>query len=177
VFPIHHLTVLNTPGSAGQRGHLGRVDRRGGWRALATQANLLAFLRARLRGTSCRPYGSDLPLRVSANTVRYPDVAIYCEEPPTTENDDKRALSRPRVIFEVLSGSTANVDQGIKLAEYQDLSSVEAVVFVDPDAELVRVITRLGPQSFRDDRFGSVRDVELPGLGLQIPHEEIFARD
>lgn len=141
------------------------------------QANLLAFLRARLRGTNCRPYGSDLALRVSANTVRYPDVAIYCEEPATTENDDKRALSRPRVIFEVLSGSTAHVDQGVKLAQYQDLPSVEVVVFVDPDAELVRVITRLGPQSFRDDRFGSVRDVELPGLGLQIPHEEIFARD
>lgn len=92
---------------------------------------------SRLRGTRCRPYGSDLALRVSANTVRYPDVTIFCEESPTTENYDKRALSRPRVIFEVLSGSTANVD-------------------------LARVITRLGLQSFRVDRFGSVRDVELP---------------
>ncbi|MBL9023011.1 MAG: Uma2 family endonuclease [Myxococcales bacterium] len=141
------------------------------------QANLLAYLRVQLRGTRCRPYGSDLALRVSDSTVRYPDVAIYCDEQATLENDEKKAFSRPRVIFEVLSASTATVDQGAKLAQYQDLPSVEAVVFIDPDAELVRVVTRLGPQSFRDDRFGSVRDVELPSLGLRIPREEIFSRD
>ncbi len=141
------------------------------------QANLLTYLRNQLRGTPCRPYGSDMALRVGEHSVRYPDVTVYCGQPGSADNDAKKVLDAPRVVFEVLSPHTASLDQGQKLAEYQELSSVEAIVFVDPDAESLRVITRLGPQSFRDDRFGSVGDLELSCLGVTIPRAEVFARD
>lgn len=141
------------------------------------QTNLLSYLRTKLRGTPCRPYGSDMALRIGEHSVRYPDVTIYCGQPGSADNDAKKVLEGPRVVFEVLSPHTASLDQGQKLAEYQELPSVDAIVFVDPDAETLRVVTRLGPQSFRDDRFGTVGELELPCLGLTIPRTEVFARD
>ena len=141
------------------------------------QTNLLSYLRSKLRGTPCRPYGSDMALLVGEHSVRYPDLAVYCGDPGSAGNDAKKALTGPRVLFEILSPNTASFDQGQKLAEYQELSAVEAIVFVDPDAETLRVVTRLGPQSFRDDRFGTAGDLELPCLGLTIPRAEVFARD
>ncbi len=141
------------------------------------QTNLLSYLRTKLRGTPCRPFGSDMALRVGEQSVRYPDVAVYCDGPGRAHNDALKALSDPRVLFEILSANTATFDQGQKLAEYQELSAIEAIVFIDPDAETIRVVTRLGPNSFRDDRFGTEGDLELACLGLTVPREEIFARD
>lgn len=50
----------------------------GGTQAHAwVQGNIFAWLRARLRGTGCRPYGSDMALQINDTNVRYPDVAVY----------------------------------------------------------------------------------------------------
>jgi hypothetical protein len=63
------------------------------------------------------------------------------------------------------------------LAQYRALPSVDTIVFVDPQNETSRVVQRLGPASWRDDLFAQPHDVDLPALGLSIPHHEIFARD
>ena len=36
---------------------------------------------------------------------------------------------------------------------------------------------RLGPMSWRDDMFSQPHDIELPSLGIVLPHVEVFARD
>ena len=139
--------------------------------------NILTFLRPKLRGTGCRPYGSDMGVEVDETNLRYPDVSIYCDNPSAPEKDSVRAFNNPVAIFEVLSKSTANEDQGRKLDEYRRLESVDTIVFIDPDNELTRIFQRLGPESWRDDMFAQPHDVELPSLGLTVPHAEIFARD
>ena len=140
-------------------------------------SNILAFLHTKLRGTGCRAYNSDMGVRVNDTDLRYPDVSVYCGNPATREREKERVFSDPVVIVEVLSRSTARDDQGEKLAEYRQLSSVDTIVFVDPDDELSRVVQRLGPTSWRDDLFAQPHDVALPALGLSIPHDEMFARD
>lgn len=140
-------------------------------------SNILINLGQKLRGTGCRAYNSDMPVRVSDTDLRYPDVSVFCGDPATRERERERVLLNPLIIFEVLSPSTANEDQGAKLAEYRALPSVDTVVFVDPDSELSRVVQRLGPTSWRDDLFAQPHDIDLPSLGLSLLHAEIFARD
>ena len=141
------------------------------------QTNLLAYLRTQLRGSGCRPYGSNMAVRISEEVVRYPDVSVYCNDPARRENSEAKAFTDPRVIFEVLSPSTTMFDQGQKLEEYRTLESIDTVVFVDPENERTRIFQRAGPTSWRDDMFAQPHDVELPALGLTVPHAEIFARD
>ena len=140
-------------------------------------SNILVHLGANLRGKGCRAYGSDMGIRVADTNCRYPDVRVFCGRPATPEREEQRVFSDPVVVFEVLSPSTANDDQGTKLAQYRALPSIDTIVFVDPDNELSRVVQRLGPTAWRDDLFAQPHDVELPALGLTIPHTVIFDHD
>src|SRR5207249_11307880 len=74
----------------------------GGSAAHVTIAMNLAFaLRQALRGTGCRPFGSDM--RIIANhTVRYPDISVVCRHVDDRENN----ISDPILIIEVISPST-----------------------------------------------------------------------
>ncbi|HEX8443437.1 MAG TPA: Uma2 family endonuclease [Allosphingosinicella sp.] len=149
----------------------------GGKRAhFRIQRNLVRYLGQALRRSGCGVY-AEFGLRLSDATVRYPDVAVECGRPDDLEHDDDLVLQRPAVLFEVLSPSTKDRDQTTKLQLYAEIESVETIVFVDPDAETVRIVQRLGPTSWRNELFPQATDVFLPSLGVTIPKEEIFARD
>src|SRR3954451_8064900 len=71
--------------------------------------NVYAALHTQLRGHPCRPYGSDMLVRVEqGDDLRfyYPDVSIICRP----AGPESRVQTEPSVIFEVLSESTARVD-------------------------------------------------------------------
>lgn len=150
---------------------------RGGPAKSRVASNILAYIGAKLCGTGCRAYNSDMGIRVNDTDLRYPDVSVFCGNPATRQREEQRVFDDPTIIFEVLSGSTAKIDQGSKLAEYRELASVDTIVFADPENELTRVVQRLGPTTWRDDMFAQPHDVALPSVKLTIPHSEIFARD
>ena len=134
----------------------------------AIAANLIIALGNKLRGSGCRPYGSDMPLRTRERSIRFPDVTVYCGKEGT-----ERLLDNPKIVFEVLSPSTAANDQFVKLNEYLALTPVEHVVFVDPDKARVRRIDRDGSGEWQQ----SGTALDLPGLGITLTDAEIFAED
>ncbi len=140
------------------------------------QRNLVRYLGQKLRGSGCGVY-AEFGLRLNDATIRYPDVAIECGRPDDFEHDDDLVLQRPVVLFEVLSPSTKDHDQGTKLNLYSEIQSVETIVFIDPHAETVRIVQRLGPTSWRNELFPQATDVFLPSLHVTVPKDEIFARD
>lgn len=139
-------------------------------------ANILSFLGQKLRGTGCRPYSSTLGVRVDETNLCYPDISVYGDNPGSSDNDSARVLNNPIAIFEALPTSSSKESPSRKVAEYRQLESVDTIVFIDPHNELTRVLQRLGPGSWRNDMFAQ-HDIELPALGIVIPHAEIFARD
>ena len=139
------------------------------------QGNILFWLKGALRGTGCRPYGPDMAVQVDETNIRYPDISIYCDQPPREELTEARKLKDPVVIIEVLSPSTTTLDQGTKLEQYRQLPSVRTIAFVDPINEMTRTIERKS-RGWLDYIFGT-RGIEIPSLNLTIPHAEIFARD
>ena len=88
-------------------------------RHAAIAANFIAALMTRLRGGPCRPYGSDLAVRTAEVSVRCPDVGVNCSDDSLDESGEANLLGVPRVVFEVLSPSTASNDQITKSAEYR----------------------------------------------------------
>ncbi|MBA3879765.1 MAG: Uma2 family endonuclease [Sphingobium sp.] len=140
------------------------------------QTNILVALATRLRGTGCTPYNSDMAARTRDLSIRYPDVSIYCGRNGPA-NDHLKAFDDPRVIFEVLSAGTARTDLRVKLDEYKALASVDTIVFVDIATERLRVVQRTGPNGWTDEAHDVPFDLPLPSLQVEIPHDEIFARD
>lgn len=139
--------------------------------------NILGFLLAALRGSGCRPHGANMGLRIGDHNVRYPDVSVYCGNAETPDRDREQVTDDPVALFEVLSPSTQAADQSEKLDQYRTIPSLRTIVFVDPYRERVRVVQRSDTGAWHDDPFALPRDVELPGLGVTIPHDRIFARD
>ncbi len=139
--------------------------------------NISAFLRQKLRGSGCRPYGSDFATRTADRTIRFPDVTVYCNDPSAPGNERKQLLGDPQVVVEILSPSTSSYDQKIKLQEYRELAGVQEIVLVDPQTERVRLVRRTGVAGWIDDWLDAGADLILASLDLTIPHGEIFARD
>ncbi len=141
------------------------------------QGNIFSWLRQRLRGTHCRPYNADMAVRVSETEIRYPDISIYCDQPPRSELSERTTLSDPRVVVEVLSPSTTTLDQGTKLDEYKRIASIRTIAFVDPVNEMCRTVERQSDIGWLDHLFSGSSGIVIPSLSLTIPHPEIFARD
>ena len=77
--------------------------------------NLIALLRAQLRGSRCRPTTDDIALRTKIHSVRRPDVAVECG-PFVRDAYESR---EPKFVAEVLSPSTTDIDRFRKLEEYK----------------------------------------------------------
>jgi Uma2 family endonuclease len=137
--------------------------------------NISTFLRVALRGSGCRPYGSDFATRTGERNVRLPDVSVYCGNPQRPENARLQLIGDPVVVMEVLSPSTRSHDEKVKVPEYRALAGVQAIVLVDADRERLQLIERQGADwhehAWRD------WDVHIAALGLTLPHAEVFARD
>lgn len=140
------------------------------------KGNIFAWLRSRLRGGLCRPFDSDVGVRISDTELRFPDVSVRCGEISLDEMRLIKMIDDPMTIVEVLSPSTTTLDQGTKLEEYKRIASVRTIAFVDPVGEMCRTVERLD-DGWLDHIFSGKRGIPIPTLDLVIPHDEIFARD
>ncbi|WP_267381138.1 MULTISPECIES: Uma2 family endonuclease [unclassified Sphingomonas] len=147
----------------------------GGTRSHArVQGNLFVALGNALRGSGCRPYGSDMAVRTHDRSVRYPDLTIDRGAPG--DRPDDLTLSDPRVVIEILSPSTRRSDLSVKKDEYRAIGSVDTIAFIDPEAETLSVHQRI-ENGWMETLFSDSLDLALPSLGLNIPRGEIFADD
>jgi Uma2 family endonuclease len=131
--------------------------------------SLRVELALRLSGKPCRPHGPDMKLRTGNGNSRYPDALIDCD--PFIP--DAVQAQQPAAVFEVLSRSTAWVDQGKKLRDYDATPSVCYYVLVSQDEPRVMVYTRnaAGRLDIRDaillEALGDT--LSLPAVGIDIP--------
>lgn len=140
------------------------------------QRNLMGLLFLRLRTSGFSPYGSDTGLKSHDMSLRYPDVTVYCGRDGAS-NDKLTWFDDPKAVFEVLSESTAEYDQSVKLEEYKRIETLDLIIFVDAAAEKIRLLRRAGPKEWHDEWLDQGSDLIMPTLGVSLSLSEIFARD
>lgn len=138
--------------------------------------NILAALTAKLRGSGCQPFGSDMGVQVDVEQYRLPDVSVLCD-PRDIEVDELQRAHFPKVLVEVFSPSTAEADRGAKLLEYRRIPSVEAIVHVDPVLETVELYERTGPREWRETPLPRGSAIPLEAIGVTLTAEDAFRRD
>ncbi|WP_176473109.1 Uma2 family endonuclease [Sphingomonas lenta] len=137
-------------------------------------ARLIRHLGNALDGSGCEPVGSDMPLRTEERTMRLPDVSVYCG-PIGRPEDPGRA--GPVVLIEVLSPSTSDHDQKVKLLEYQALPSVREIMFIDPITGAVRAVRRSDDDGWSDRWLRGDEQLELRSLGVSLTRAELGLPD
>ena len=137
--------------------------------------NLRAALWAQLQDGSCLPYGPDLKVKAGRNG-RYPDALVDCGR----HHHDVTVAEDPVAVFEVLSRSTAWVDHGLKLRDYDATPSVRHYVLLDQDMPRAMIYRR--DQNGRLSAAamtmvdGENASIELADLGVILPMRVIYKR-
>jgi len=105
--------------------------------------NLTTALTNHLDGGPCRVASSDMKVRTgTGERYYYPDVIVSCG--PVGDEPDDYTETRPSVIVEVLSPSTAQIDRREKRLGYQSIASLREYVLVDIEQRRVEVFVRDG---------------------------------
>ena len=141
-------------------------------------ANVCGELRARLKGTPCRVYESNLRVRVRRTTLyTYPDVTVLCGERQFDPLDvNCETVVNPSLIVEVLSPSTESWDRGGKFQNYRQIESLREYVLVSSDKPLVETFLRQGDGTWiYDPAAGPEATAALNSLGVQLPLAEVYA--
>lgn len=136
--------------------------------------NLRSELNSQLRGKPCRVHGPDLKVRAGHN-ARYPDALVDCgpRVPGSLHAQEARA------VFEVLSRSTAWIDQSLKLRDYDATPSVRTYALISQDEARALIYTRdasgrLGIQNAALLE-GMEASIELPDLDVSVAFAVIYA--
>lgn len=129
--------------------------------------NILVALHGKLKGKSCKPFGSDTRVHVNKNTLfTYPDITVICGEPETLNNDNMTILN-PAMIIEVLSPSTADYNKGQKFMLYRDIPTLKEYVMADPEAKTVECWF-INSTGFWQQRIYTLADTNAYFHSLQI---------
>jgi len=133
------------------------------------QRNLAIAVGGRLRGKSCRFYGSDLKFQVAEGQVRYPDGMVVCSPVDRTAT----VIYDPVIVFEVLSPSTTRDDRIVKAREYQATPSVQRYVMLEQDAVGATVYARSG-NAWTHEILVADSILALPEIGVSLPLAELY---
>lgn len=140
-------------------------------------AGMIAALSARLRGTPCGTFASDLRVECGPSGLFcYPDVSVICG-PPQYRDERQDVVTNPTLIVEVLSTSTEGYDRGAKFAQYRRLASLCEYVLVSQDEARMEVFTRGGDGRWTlTEAVGLDATCPLSSLDIALPLSEVYER-
>lgn len=140
-------------------------------------SNIIIDIGSFLKGKSCDVFGSDLRVSVkSKKSYFYPDIIIICDEPAFDDEQIKDTLKNPTIIFEILSPSTEDYDNGKKLMHYMQIESLQQCILIDSSKMYVRVITkRKEERTWQFDEFSNSNDkILIWPISYEIFLEDLY---
>jgi len=139
----------------------------------AIAANALVSIGGQLRGKRCRPYTSDLKIRVRYPThtrFYYPDVTVACMHGPS----EAVFHDQPTVVIEVTSDKTRRTDELEKRDAYQTIPTLHVYILLDQEKPEA-VVWRRGAEGFvREVHSGFEATIELPEIEARLPLAEVY---
>ena len=138
---------------------------------LATK--LSARLFNHLEGRGCRVSSSDMKVRLAdGRRYYYPDIVVSCSD--ARDEPDEYTETRPVLVVEILSPSTAATDRREKRLAYQTLPSLVDYLIVSQERASVERFTRDG-ESWTQAMFEPGESVPLASVGLTLAMDDLYA--
>lgn len=132
--------------------------------------NIIVSLGVQLGGTGCRPTTDDIALRTSIATIRRPDITVECGELVRDTYENRS----PRLVVEVLSPSTTNIDRFRKLEEYRRHPSLAYILLIEtrfPSA----ILYRRDGETWAQESFEALTDsIDLPAIGVSLALADVY---
>ena len=140
--------------------------------------NLAAATVNALKGKPCEALSSNMKVRTSnASLFSYPDLTIVCGE-PQFHDVKKDVLTNPKVIFEVLSPSTAEYDRTTKFQRYRmSNETLTDYILISQDKCFVEQFTRQAENDWFYRSFAALKDnLKIESVECELSLREIYDR-
>ncbi|MBD2751896.1 Uma2 family endonuclease [Spirosoma validum] len=119
--------------------------------------------------------GSNAGIRKDGRKGHYNGDVLVIKGKPVFQDKSQSIIINPYVIIEVLSKSTYNYDLGTKRRKYEQMETVQEIVFVDPFAHEVIVCRHTEQANVWIEISYTVPDEPISIDGFEVPLKEIFA--
>jgi Uma2 family endonuclease len=133
--------------------------------------NIHGELRNQLRGSPCRGFTSDTAVRTFTGRRR-PDAGVECGQ----LDDDSYEAGEVRMVVEVLSPSTRDLDTFGKLDEYKAIDSMDHILLIEPNAPQAVLWSRKPDRSWGQATFsGPEASIDIGSLGITLKLTDLYA--
>lgn len=136
------------------------------------KVNCTYHLMRQLKGKPCRPFDSDMKLRIRGKSTRfyYPDLQVVCDSNSSTEHFQ----DSPVLIVEVLSPSTRQYDLDEKLNAYLQIDTLECYIVLEQHTPYA-IVLRRAPHGFLRETYDGLDSViMLPFLGVTLALRDVY---
>ena len=135
--------------------------------------NLFNLLSSHLSGSPCEAYSENIKVHPSDDVFYYPDVIVTCEG----DFENKFVCEEPKLIIEVTSPSTIQIDRREKLFAYQKMPSVSEVVIIDQEKALIELHRRQPDGRWITYFFNDTdREFDLTSVDMTLNVSDVYAR-
>lgn len=133
--------------------------------------NTHAELRNQLRGGPCRGFTADTAVRTPAGRRR-PDAGVECGE----LDDQSYEAGDVRMVVEVLSPSTRDLDTIGKLDEYKAIDTMDHILLVEPNAPQAILWSRQPDRSWTHANFvGIEASISIQSLRIELKLADLYS--
>ena len=135
--------------------------------------NLTSKLDSHLADDQCDVFMADMKVQANESTFYYPDVMVACDG----ENADPYFRKQPRLIIEVTSPSTENVDRAEKLLAYKQIKSLKEYILVSQDSVRIDIYRRMRGERWQLEILTDTKDeLHLESINLKLSVALIYRR-
>jgi Uma2 family endonuclease len=136
-------------------------------------ANIVSIFREQLRKRPCIVYNSDVYIQLDGEeNCLCPDASVSCDR---RDRHATKTIRYPCVVAEVLSPGTRARDKGMKVDLYQNMPSIQEILFID--TAIMRVqLHRRETDYWTMRNFTNDDRVELASLGVSFSVREVYEK-
>jgi Uma2 family endonuclease len=135
--------------------------------------NVASILRGLLRQRPCIAYNSDVYIALDGEeNCLCPDASVSCDR---RDYHATKVIRYPCVVAEVLSPTTKVRDRGLKADLYQNMPSVQEILFIDTQVMRVQLYRR-ETDYWTMRNFTQNDTIELTSLGVHFSVAEVYEK-
>ena len=135
--------------------------------------NVASILRELLRKRPCIAYNSDVYIALDGEeNCLCPDASVSCDR---RDHHATKVIRYPCVVAEVLSPGTKVRDRGLKADLYQNMPSVQEILFIDTQVMRVQLYRR-ETDYWTMRNFTQHDTIELTSLGIHFSVAEVYEK-
>ncbi len=145
------------------------------WHNLIT-TNFVVAIGSRVHRGSCEVYANDMQVRLSKNSICFPDVVVVSGE-PTFADERAELLQNPTVIIEICSNMSSSIGRMQKLETFLAIPEIKECLLVNQNEMRIDHYARQNAKQWIYRIYNERDDViNLDSINCKISLAEVYAQ-